>query len=124
MPVSIDIRALQLQQKDFVDRSEIIGKGHSGTLPDHHCRASNQFHCVYDKSAKTVTAATISLLKLFKDAVLTITADNEQELAYHEELTKDLQCDLYLMKTPMAYSGNIGQNQQTSKRFRDQKFKM
>ena len=48
-----------------------------------------------DKSAKTVTAATIALLRPFTGAVLTITADNGKEFAYHEEVTKGLECDVY-----------------------------
>jgi IS30 family transposase len=39
---------------------------------------------INDKSAKTVTEATIALLMPFKDAVHTITADNGKEFAYHE----------------------------------------
>ncbi|WP_297823970.1 hypothetical protein [uncultured Paraglaciecola sp.] len=48
-----------------------------------------------DKSAKTVTAATIALLKPFKDAVQTITADNGKEFAYHEKMTESLKCGVY-----------------------------
>jgi IS30 family transposase len=40
---------------------------------------------VDDKSAKTVTAATIALLNPFKNAVLRITANNGKEFAYHEK---------------------------------------
>jgi len=50
---------------------------------------------VADKSAKSVTAATIALLAPFKGAVLTITAYNAKEFAYHEQMTKVLQCDVY-----------------------------
>lgn len=45
---------------------------------------------VDDKSAAIVTAATIVLLKPYRDVVLTITADNGKEFAYHEEIAKAL----------------------------------
>jgi IS30 family transposase len=50
---------------------------------------------VDDKSAQTVPAAAIALLAPFKGAVLTITADNGKEFAYHEQMTKSLNCDVY-----------------------------
>ena len=50
---------------------------------------------VDDKSAKTVTAATITLLKPFKAVVLTITTDNGKEFSYHEKMTDSLKCDVY-----------------------------
>ncbi|MFT5708785.1 MAG: IS30 family transposase [Oceanospirillaceae bacterium] len=49
---------------------------------------------VDDKSAKTVTAATITLLKPLKGGVLTITTDNGKEFAYHEKMTDSLKCDV------------------------------
>ena len=50
---------------------------------------------IFDKQAATVTAATISLLMPYKDAVLTITADNGKEFAYHEQVTKSLSAPVY-----------------------------
>jgi len=47
------------------------------------------------KTAKTVTAATIALLTPFKDSVLTITADNGKEFAYHERIAKALGAKVY-----------------------------
>jgi IS30 family transposase len=76
----------------------VIGKGHSGALVTIVKRKTSftvSTH-VDDKSAKTVTAATIVLLAPFKSAVLTITADNGKEFAYHEKMTESLQCDVYL----------------------------
>ena len=37
-----------------------------------------------------MTAATIALLKPYRDVVLTITADNGKEFAYHEDVTRAL----------------------------------
>jgi hypothetical protein len=53
-----------------------------------------------DKSAKTVTVATIALLAPFKGAVITLTADNGKEFAYHEQMTESLKCDVY-------FTGNV-----------------
>gem|GEM_PF-2417322 len=48
-----------------------------------------------DKSAATVTAATIALLEPYREAVLTITADNGKAFAYHEQVTKALDAQVY-----------------------------
>ena len=91
--VSIDERPSIVDTRSRVGDWEIdlvIGKGHSGalvTIVERKTRFTVSTR-IDDKSAKTVTAATIALLKPFEDAVLTITADNGKEFAYHEELTK------------------------------------
>jgi len=51
---------------------------------------------IFDKSARTVTDATIELLAPFKAVFLTITADNGKEFAYHKEVAKNLSCDVFL----------------------------
>lgn len=59
--------------------------GHSGALVT-IVERSTSFTVstrVNDKSAETVTAATVALPEPFKDAVLTITADNGKEFSYH-----------------------------------------
>jgi IS30 family transposase len=57
----------------------VIGKGHSGVMVTIVvCKTSFTVSTrVDDKSAKTVTAATIALLMPFKGALLTITAGND-----------------------------------------------
>jgi IS30 family transposase len=63
----------------------VIGKGHSGaliTIVEHKTSVTVSTR-VDDKSAKTVAAATIALLTAFKSALITITADNGKEFAYH-----------------------------------------
>jgi IS30 family transposase len=115
----------------------VIGKGHSGALVTivERKTSSTVSTRVDDKSAKIVTAATIDWLAPFKDAVLTITADNGKEFAYYEEMTKSLKSDVYfadpycswqrgLNEITKGYYGNIGRNQQTSKKYRNQKSKM
>jgi IS30 family transposase len=67
----------------------VIGKGHSGALVTIVDRATSftVSKRINNKMAQTVTDATIELLKLFNGAVLTITANNEKEFSYHEEMT-------------------------------------
>lgn len=98
--ISIDERPAIVEDKNRVGDWEIdlvIGKGHSGALVTIVERKTSFTVStrVDDKSAKTVTAATIALLLPFKDAVLTITADNGKEFAYHEEVTEHLKCGVY-----------------------------
>ena len=75
----------------------VMGKGHSGALVTLVERKTSLTVStrVNDKSDKTVTAATIALLMPFKDAVLTFTADNGKEFAYHEEVAEPLKCGVY-----------------------------
>ena len=82
----------------------VIGKGHSGApliVVERKTRFTLSTR-VDDKSAKTVTAATISLWQPFNGPVLTITADNVKEFAitadngkeftYHEGMTEYFNC--------------------------------
>jgi IS30 family transposase len=50
---------------------------------------------VNSKSAKAVAKAIIILLKPYKDLALSITADNDEEFAYHEEINKALSTEFY-----------------------------
>ncbi len=97
--MSIDERPEVVDDKSRIGDWEInlvIGKGHSGALVAIVERKTSFTVStrVDDKSAKTVTAATIALLKSFEIAVLTITADNGKEFSYHEKMAKDLKCIL------------------------------
>ena len=65
---------------------------------------------VFDKSVQTVTAATIALLEPFKDAVLTITANNGKEFAYHKQLTQALECDVFFADSYCAWQRGLNDN--------------
>jgi IS30 family transposase len=65
---------------------------------------------VFDKSAQTVTAATIELLAPFKEAVLTITADNGKEFAYHKQLTQALECDVFFADPYCSWQRGLNEN--------------
>ena len=98
--VSIDERPAIVDAKRQVGHWEIdtvIGKGHSGVLVTIVERVTKfTLSCrAMSKSAAHVTAATITLLAPFKASVRSITADNGKEFAYHEQIAKSLNCDVY-----------------------------
>ena len=113
--ISIDERPQIVDDKTRIGDWEIdlvIGKGHSGALVTIVERKTSFTVStrVDDKSAKTVTAATIALLKPFKGAVLTITADNGKEFAYHEEMTESLKCDVYFADPYCSWQRGLNEN--------------
>ena len=90
----------------------VIGKGHSGALVtiverETSFTVSKRIH---DKSAKTVTAATIALLEPYKDAVHTITADNGKEFAYHEQMTQALNAPVYFAEPYCSWQRGLNEN--------------
>jgi IS30 family transposase len=76
-----------------------IGKGHSDALATIVERVTNFTVSaqVNSESAKAATKATIKLLKPYKESVLSITADNGKEFAYHEESSKGYQLNFILL---------------------------
>ena len=113
--VSIDERPQVVDDKGRIGDWEIdlvIGKGHSGALVTIVERKTSftVTKRVFDKSAQTVTAATIALLEPFKDAVLTITADNGKEFAYHKQLTQALGCDVFFADSYCAWQRGLNDN--------------
>ena len=113
--ISIDERPPVVDDKSRIGDWEIdlvIGKGHSGALVTIVERKTSFTVStrVDDKSAKTVTAATIALLKPFKNAVKTITADNGKEFAYHEEMTESLECGVYFADPYCSWQRGLNEN--------------
>lgn len=113
--ISIDERPQVVDDKSRIGDWEIdlvIGKGHSGALVTIVERKTSFTLStrVDDKSAKTVTAATIDLLKPFEESVLTITADNGKEFAYHEEVTKELTCNVYFADPYCSWQRGLNEN--------------
>ena len=113
--VSIDERPQVVDDKERIGDWEIdlvIGKGHSGALVTIVERKTSftVSKRVFDKSAQTVTAATIELLAPFKDAVLTITADNGKEFAYHKKLTEALKCDVFFADPYCSWQRGLNEN--------------
>jgi len=90
----------------------VIGKGHSGALLTIVERVTSYTVTkrIFDKSARTVTDATIELLEPFKDNVLTITADNGKEFAYHKEVSKGLDCGYYFADPYCSWQRGLNEN--------------
>jgi len=113
--VSIDERPAIVDGKSRIGDWEIdlvIGKGHSGalvTIVERKTRFSVSSR-IFDKQASTVTEATIALLKPYKSAVLTITADNGKEFAYHEEITKALDAPVYFADPYCSWQRGLNEN--------------
>ena len=113
--VSIDERPAVVDKKTRVGDwgiDLVIGANHSGALLTIVERklsftVSKQ---VNDKSAKTVTAATIELLTPYKESVLTITADNGKEFAYHEEVSEALKCGYYFADPYGSWQRGLNEN--------------
>ncbi len=113
--VSIDQRPAVVSERGRVGDWEIdlvIGKGHSGalvTIVERATRFSVSTR-INDKSAKTVTAAAIALLKPYQDCVLTITADNGKEFAYHEQMTAALDAQVYFADPYSSWQRGLNEN--------------
>jgi len=90
----------------------VIGKGHSGALLTIVERVTSYTVTkrIFDKSARTVTDATIELLAPFKGRVLTITADNGKEFAYHKEVSKGLDCGYYFADPYCSWQRGLNEN--------------
>jgi len=113
--VSIDERPDIVELKERVGDWEIdlvIGKGHSGALVTIVDRATSftVSKQVDSKSAQVVTDATFELLRPFKGAVLTITADNGKEFAYHEKMTKALGAPVYFADPYCSWQRGLNEN--------------
>jgi IS30 family transposase len=113
--IGIEERPEVVDKKSRVGDWEIdlvIGKGHSGALVTIVERLTSYTVStrVNDKSATTVTAATIALLLPFKDHVKTITADNGKEFAYHEEITEALEAPVYFADPYCSWQRGLNEN--------------
>lgn len=113
--VSIDERPNIVDEKSRIGDWEIdlvIGKGHSGALLTIVERQTSFTVStrIFDKQAATVTAATIALLEPYKAAVLTITADNGKEFAYHEEVTKAVNSPVYFADPYCSWQRGLNEN--------------
>ena len=113
--VSIDDRPSVVDEKSRVGDWEIdtvIGKGHSGALVTIVERVTKftVSQQVEGKTAFAVTKATIDLLKPIQEAVLTITADNGKEFAYHEEISEALDADVYFAHPYSSWERGLNEN--------------
>ena len=113
--VSIDDRPSVVDDKSRIGDWEIdtmIGKGHSGALVTVVERVTNFTVAaqVDSKSAADVTRATIELLTPFQSVVHTITADNGKEFAYHDQITKALDAEVYFAHPYSSWERGLNEN--------------
>ena len=113
--VSIDQRPPVVEERSRVGDWEIdtvIGKGHSGalvTIVERMTKFTVSAQ-VNSKSAADVTRATIALLRPYKEAVHTITADNGKEFAYHEQISKALDAEVYFANPYSSWERGLNEN--------------
>ena len=113
--VSIDKRPAVVDQKTRVGDWEIdtvIGKGHKGALVTLVERKTSFALAarVKTKQADEVAAATIELLRPYKDRTHTITADNGKEFALHEEIAKELTTGFYFAHPYHSWERGANEN--------------
>jgi len=113
--VSIDDRPAIVEEKSRIGDWEIdtvIGKNHKQALVTIVERKSKftVMKKVENKTAELVAAATIELLRPYKDLVFTITADNGKEFACHEKVAKTLDCSYYFAHPYSSWERGLNEN--------------
>lgn len=113
--ISIHDRPAAVDAKERIGDWEIdlmIGKNHSGAMVTIVERISKFTVSakINDKSAATVTAATIALLEPYRDTVLTITADNGKEFAHHEQVSEALSAPVYFADPYSSWQRGLNEN--------------
>lgn len=113
--VGIEHRPAEVDAKERVGDWEIdlvVGHGHSGalvTIVERFTKFTVSKR-VNDKSAASVTKATIELLTPYQPYVLTITADNGKEFAFHEQIAKALDCEVYFADPYCSWQRGLNEN--------------
>ena len=113
--IGIDDRPKVVDEKSRIGDWEIdtvIGKGHSGALVTIVERVTKftLSKQVNGKTAAEVTKATIDLLMPYKEIVHTITADNGKEFAYHEQISKALDTNVYFAHPYSSWERGLNEN--------------
>jgi IS30 family transposase len=90
----------------------IIGAGHKGVLVTMIDRASKMVlvGLAKNKSAKAVTTVLKRMLRPYKEHVLTLTADNGKEFAYHKKVSKALGADFYFAKPYASWQRGLNEH--------------
>ena len=113
--VFIDERPGIVEEKSRIGDWEIdtvIGANHKGVIVTIVDRFS-KYLCmakVKNKKAEKVKDATVSLLYPVKDKVLTITADNGKEFAYHKKISKNLNAKVYFAHPYHSWERGLNEN--------------
>ena len=113
--ISIDDRPEIVNQKKRIGDWEldtIIGKNHQGALVSAVERKS-RYSClmyVVHKTAELVTKALIRKLSPLKNKVLTATADNGKEFAWHQEIAAKLATQFYFAHPYCSWERGLNEN--------------
>ena len=113
--ISITERPTIVEQKTRIGDWEIdtvLGKKHSGAIVTIVERKTKFTLAAKVPSLKSsdVIKATIRLLKPFRQAVFTITADNGSEFSFHSELTKALKADVFFCHPYSSHERGLNEN--------------
>lgn len=111
----IDERPTIVNEKQRIGDWEIdtiIGKNHKQAIISIVERVSKKtiLRKIKEKTAEMVSQSTISELKTFADKVLTITADNGSEFAYHEKIASELQAVFFFAHPYSSWERGLNEN--------------
>lgn len=111
----IDTRPAVVDSKSRLGDWEIdtiIGQSHKQAIVSIVERKTQKtiLQKVSAKTAKLVTASTISSMKPLASFVHTITADNGSEFAYHERISKALNADFYFAHPYSSWERGLNEN--------------
>ena len=111
----IDDRPAEVNEKQRIGDWEIdtiIGKNRKQAIISIVERVSKKtvLKKVEAKTAEMVSAATIASLKSMENRVLTITADNGSEFAYHEKIANELRADFYFAHPYSSWERGLNEN--------------
>ena len=112
---SIDERPGIVNEKSRIGDWEgdtVIGKNHKGALVTLVERKTKFTLVAYvaNKTAENVTQAMIALLAPHVEKVHTITVDNGKEFAYHEQITKKLNSQVYFAHPYHSWERGLNEN--------------
>jgi transposase, IS30 family len=111
----IDERPIIVDEKSRIGDWEIdtiIGKNHQQAIVS-IVERKGKFTIlkkVNRKTAKNVSEVTVNALKEFSGKVLSITADNGSEFAYHEEISSSLNTEFYFAHPYSSWERGLNEN--------------
>lgn len=113
--VDIDERPDIVEEKTRIGDWEldtIIGAGQSGAIVSMVDRRTKltKLVKVLRKTAEEVKEALVDRLKPLQDVVLTLTADNGKEFAYHQEVSRSLETSFYFAKPYHAWERGLNEH--------------
>jgi IS30 family transposase len=113
--VDIQERETIVEEKSRIGDFEgdtVIGANHQGAIVTLVDRKSKFLLCKFvdSKSEKNVSSAILSLLKPYKNNVLTLTFDNGKEFAGHKKISKKLNAKSYFAKPYCSWQRGLNEH--------------